>query len=203
MAYRLEQNIWTMRTSTGALTLEDIARSHLRPFYLYDLEDALMRADLFCRSSFAVHFAMKANTNPTLLRRLANRGVGADVVSLGELQKAIANGFEPKRIVFSGVAKDREELEAALHHDIAQINVESFAELQLLSQICLERRCVARVGLRINIRLSAPTPRVCANDDARLQVRDRSGSTARGPGLGQGPSRTPRRVPRDPHRLAN
>jgi diaminopimelate decarboxylase len=144
-----------METKSGDLALKDIVSQHQRPFYLYDLEDALLRADYFQASSMTVHYAMKANSEPRLLREFARRGLGVDVVSLGEMQKAIAHGFDPRKLIFSGVAKDREELEAALHKGIFQINVESFEELKLLSEVAAEKKRIADVALRLNINLTA------------------------------------------------
>lgn len=146
-----------MNSKSGDLALNEVAKNHTRAFYLYNLEDALIRADHFLNSKFLVHYAMKANSNPRLLGELAVKGLGVDVVSLGELKKALACGFSPKRVIFSGVAKDREELEAALHHKIFQINVESFEELQLLGEICTEQNTSVDIALRVNVNLTAPT----------------------------------------------
>ena len=157
MAFRLKNKQWVMTTSQGDLSLAEVAASHSRPFYLYDMEDAITRADHFLKSDFSVHYAMKANSDPRLLREFSKKGLGVDVVSLGEMQKALANGFSAKRLIFSGVAKDREELEAALHEKVFQINVESFEELKLLGQICSEKKATADIALRLNIQLTAPT----------------------------------------------
>lgn len=146
-----------MATSQGELSLNEVARDHERPFYLYDLEDALTRAKHFLKSGYHVHYAMKANTCASLLREFSRLGLGADVVSLGEMQKALACGFPAEKIIFSGVAKGREELEGAVAQRILQVNVESFEELQLLQKICAERGVTADLALRLNIRLTAPT----------------------------------------------
>lgn len=154
MPFQMKNNRWMM----GDIDLQTLTASHRRAFYVYDLADAMKRAELFLSSgAAAVHFAMKANSCPRLLREFARRGVGADVVSLGELQKALLCGFSPQRVIFSGVAKDREELEFALAQKIYQINVESFEELKLLAQICREKNQTVDVGLRLNILVSAPT----------------------------------------------
>ncbi|NJM10445.1 MAG: diaminopimelate decarboxylase, partial [Bdellovibrionaceae bacterium] len=100
---------------------------------------------------------MKANSHPRLLRAFAKEGLGVDVVSLGEMQKALSLGINPQRIIFSGVGKDREELESAIQARILQINVESFEELQHLEQIAQERRANIDIALRLNIHLEAPT----------------------------------------------
>ncbi len=157
MGFHLENGNWMMKTRAASIRLSDVAQTHSKAFYLYNLEDALNRADVFLGSGMSVHYAMKANSCPRLLTELAQRDVGVDVVSLGEMQKALACGFSPRRLIFSGVAKDREELGAALGRGIFQINVESFEELQLLNQICEEKNVVASVGLRLNILLTAPT----------------------------------------------
>ena len=146
-----------MRTSEGDIALTGLTEHATRPFYVYNLEDALTRAARFLAAGVSVHYAMKANSHPRLLRELARLGLGADVVSLGELQKALACGFPPSKLIFSGVAKDREELEAALEQQIFQINCESFEELQLLEAISRERGVVADVALRLNIHIAAPT----------------------------------------------
>lgn len=108
MAFQIVNNQWVLTAGANSLPLAEVARRHARPFYLYDLDDALKRVDTFLRSGWPIHYAMKANSFPPLLRELARRGVGVDVVSLGELQKAMACGFPPQRVIFSGVAKDRE-----------------------------------------------------------------------------------------------
>jgi diaminopimelate decarboxylase len=141
----------------GKTDLVQLAENHSRPFYFYDLDAACDRARAFVKHGASVHYAMKANSNERLLRSFAALGLGVDVVSLGEMQKALALGIAPQKIIFSGVGKDREELESALQHRILQINVESFEELQHLEAICQERRADMDVALRLNIHIEAPT----------------------------------------------
>jgi diaminopimelate decarboxylase len=157
VSYRLKNHQWVMQTTQGDMPLSDLVTKHNQPFYVYNLEDAVARAQSFLRSGNSIHYAMKANSDVRLLRELARLGLGVDVVSVGELQKALRCGFSPQRVIFSGVAKDREELSLALQEQIFQINVESFEELQLLNQICGEKQAYADVALRLNIHLSAPT----------------------------------------------
>jgi diaminopimelate decarboxylase len=104
-----------------------------------------------------VHYAVKANDHLALLRLLGAEGAGADVVSGGELARARAAGIPPDRIVFSGVGKTAEELRAALQAGIAQINVESAAELDMLAAIARAEGRVAPVALRINPDIDAGT----------------------------------------------
>ncbi|KIZ39091.1 MULTISPECIES: diaminopimelate decarboxylase [Rhodopseudomonas] len=97
-----------------------------------------------------VCYAMKANSNQSVLRTLAKLGAGADVVSGGELQRALAAGIPPHKILFSGVGKTAAELRAALDHDILCLNIESEPELELLSQIASATGRVARISIRVN-----------------------------------------------------
>ena len=104
-----------------------------------------------------IHFAVKANDRLAVLRLLAAEGAGADVVSGGELRRALAAGIPPARIVFSGVGKTAAELRLALDHDIAQINVESAEELDILAAIAAGMGRAARVALRVNPDVDAGT----------------------------------------------
>ncbi|MBI5855632.1 MAG: diaminopimelate decarboxylase [Nitrospirae bacterium] len=97
-----------------------------------------------------VAFAMKANSNLAILRLMAREGSGADIVSGGELFRALKAGVPPSKMVFAGVGKSREEIRAALEADILMFNVESSPELQLLSEVAAEMGRRARVALRIN-----------------------------------------------------
>jgi len=105
----------------------------------------------------AVHYAVKANDSRATLDLFARLGAGADVVSGGELRKALLAGIPPARIVYSGVGKSPAELRLALEHDIGQINVESAEELAMISAIAMELGRTARVALRVNPDVDAET----------------------------------------------
>ncbi|GAN88134.1 diaminopimelate decarboxylase [Komagataeibacter intermedius] len=105
----------------------------------------------------SIHFAVKANDHLAVLRVLAAEGAGADVVSGGELRRAMMAGIPAARIVFSGVGKTLEEMRCALQAGIAQINVESAEELELLSAVAEAEGLEARVALRINPDVDAGT----------------------------------------------
>ena len=131
------------------------------PFYVYS-EGALTARYRAFAASFApprplVCYAVKANSNLAVLRVFARLGAGADVVSEGEMRRALAAGIPPQRIVFSGVGKTENELRAALAARIHQINVESIAELRLLSAVATSRGGVARVAIRVNPDVDALT----------------------------------------------
>ncbi|MGH7154510.1 MAG: diaminopimelate decarboxylase [Acetobacteraceae bacterium] len=104
-----------------------------------------------------IHYAVKANDHLAILRLFGMLGAGADVVSEGELRRARVAGIPPERIVFSGVGKSATELRLALDEDIAQINVESAEELDLLSAIAAGSGRIARVALRVNPDIDAGT----------------------------------------------
>lgn len=124
------------------------------PFYCYSTATLERHYRVFSEA-FAdvpslVCYAMKANSNQSVLRTLAKLGAGADVVSGGELKRALAAGIPASKILFSGVGKTADELRLALSHDILCINVESEPELELLSQVATSMGCVARVSVRVN-----------------------------------------------------
>ena len=104
-----------------------------------------------------IHYAVKANDHLAVLRLFARGGCGADVVSEGELLRALAAGIEPNQIVFSGVGKTAGEIRRALAENIAQINIESAAELVMISAIAAGMGRTARVALRINPDVDAGT----------------------------------------------
>ena len=132
------------------------------PFYYYDT--ALLRAtlDVICSEiaqypNFYVHYALKANANPKLLRIIRDAGFGADCVSGGEVQVAIDAGFPADKVVYAGVGKSDREILTALKHNIFCFNVESIPELQIINQLAAEEGEVARVCLRINPDVEAHT----------------------------------------------
>src|SRR5215471_18986784 len=136
------------------VSLSDIADRVGTPFYCYS-SATLERhfrvfTEAFSGEKVLVCYAMKANSNQSVLRTLAKLGAGADVVSGGELKRALAAGIPPQRIVFSGVGKTEAELRAALAADILCINVESEPELELLSRLASEQGKTARISVRVN-----------------------------------------------------
>ena len=136
------------------VSLVDLAKAVGTPFYCYSTATLERHyrvfADAFADVDALICYAMKANSNQSVLRTLAKLGAGADVVSGGELQRAIAAGIPASKILFSGVGKTETELRAALSHDILCLNVESEAELDLLSQVATQMGRVARVSVRVN-----------------------------------------------------
>lgn len=143
--------------------LEAIAAKVGTPFYVYS--DATLRRhyEVFTKAfsdrglKANVCFAVKANSNLAVLATLAELGCGADVVSEGEIRRAMAAGIPASRIVFSGVGKKRSELVFALEEGVSQINVESEEELHLLSDVASSTGRAARIALRVNPDVDAKT----------------------------------------------
>lgn len=131
------------------------------PFYYYNLpllEDTLTEVkESSAFPGFKVHYAIKANANPEILKVISGAGLGADVVSGGEIRAAIAAGFPADKIVFAGVGKSDWEIITALEAGIACFNVESLPELEVISALALERGVVAKVALRVNPNIDAHT----------------------------------------------
>ncbi|GGA35302.1 diaminopimelate decarboxylase [Pelagibacterium lentulum] len=150
----------------GALFADDvdiaaIAEEIGTPFYCYSAA-TLRRHVQVTTKAFAgldtlVAYAMKANSNQAVLKLMANAGIGVDVVSLGELERALQAGIAPDKIIFSGVGKTRHEMERALEAGIACFNLESEPELERLNQVAGEMGRVAPVSVRINPDIDAKT----------------------------------------------
>ncbi len=132
------------------------------PFYCYSTETLrrharVMRDALSMLDNPLIAFAVKANPNIAVLRLLAREGLGADVVSEGEMRRALKAGVDPKKIVFSGVGKTDGEMRAALATGILQLNVESEGELRRLSAVATTMGATADIAIRVNPDVDAGT----------------------------------------------
>src|ERR1700749_3845959 len=131
------------------------------PFYCYSTATLERHyrvfTEAFAGEKTLVCYAMKANSNQSVLRTLARLGAGADVVSGGELKRALAAGIPAQKILFSGIGKTEAELRAALAAGILCINIESEPELELLSRLAVETGRTARVSIRVNPDVDAGT----------------------------------------------
>jgi diaminopimelate decarboxylase len=140
--------------------ISSIAKQHPTPFFLYSEEILLNNySDFFSGAVNSglinplICFALKSNPNRELLKLLAKRGSGADIVSGGELRRALEAGIAPDKIVFSGVGKTEEEILYALgvsSKGIFSFNVESLEELELINQCARKLKKVARICFRLN-----------------------------------------------------
>ena len=145
----------------GQFPIEKLERIQT-PFYYYDTE--LLRETLRVINSesqkhdgFCVHYAVKANANPKLLRIIREAGLGADCVSGGEIEAAIRAGFPSSKIVYAGVGKSDWEINLGLDHDIFCFNVESIPELEVINELAAAKGKTARVAFRLNPNVGAHT----------------------------------------------
>ncbi len=131
------------------------------PFYYYDktlLNNTLSTLTRLAEErDFVVHYAIKANANPEILRIIAASGIGADCVSGGEIKAALEAGFPARKIVFAGVGKADWEIEYALENRIFCFNVESAEELAVIEELARKKETVASVALRLNPNIDAHT----------------------------------------------
>ena len=143
------------------MSLGDIAATHGSPLYVYSgngiLDDYRRFAAAVAPVDGSVHFALKANSALGVIGLLARHGAGADIVSGGEMARALAAGIPAEKIVFSGVGKSAEEIGAALAAGIGQVNAESPQEVEAISQIAAARGVQAPVALRVNVDVAPKT----------------------------------------------
>ena len=132
------------------------------PFYYYDSE--VLRQTLKAineeagkHEGFVVHYAVKANANPKILRIIREAGLGADCVSGGEIETSIKAGFPASKIVYAGVGKADWEINLGLDNDIFCFNVESIPELEVINELAGKKGKVARVAFRLNPNVGAHT----------------------------------------------
>ena len=132
------------------------------PFYYYDAE--LLRQTLRAinneasrHEGFVVHYAVKANANPKVLRIIREAGLGADCVSGGEVEASIKAGFPNNKIVFAGVGKSDWEINIGLDNEIFCFNVESIPELEVINELAAAKGKVARIAFRLNPNVGAHT----------------------------------------------
>ncbi|MDC0226887.1 diaminopimelate decarboxylase [Alphaproteobacteria bacterium] len=141
--------------------VSDLAKKYGTPLFIYDSGLMKERYNAFLDAvkdvRGTVHYAVKANDSLGIINYFTKLGCGADIVSIGEFKKCIAAGMSPKKIIFSGVGKERHEIEFALKNDILQFNVESEEEIDDISHIASKLKIVANVCLRINPNIAPDT----------------------------------------------
>ncbi len=152
-------------------------RSHGTPFYYYDMD--VLRGTLSIASKeaavrgFKVHYAVKANFNPVIMRAISEYGFGADCVSGNEIEHAVSCGFPAAETVFAGVGKSDREIETALKLGIKCFNCESVEELEVINEIAGREGLTARVAIRINPNIEAHTIRdiTTGTDENKFGIR--------------------------------
>lgn len=145
----------------GSFPVEKFANLRT-PFYYYDMELLRQTLDAINREAkkheaFVVHYAVKANANPHVLRVIRQAGLGADCVSGGEIEASVRAGFPSSKIVFAGVGKSDWEINLGLDNDIFCFNVESLPELEVINELAATKGKIARVAFRLNPNVGAHT----------------------------------------------
>ena len=177
-----------------AVPLSSIAEKVGTPFYVYS--ETQLRSNY---SAFAepladlkpmICYAVKASSNVAIIRTLASCGAGADVTSAGEMERALKAGVSPKKIIFSGVGKTRDEIAHALKIGIHQLNAESIPEMRLISDVASQMGVAAPLALRVNPNVAARTHYKIATGELgtkfgidAAQLDDAMGLTKSLPGL--------------------
>lgn len=144
-----------------ALPLPELAEQYGTPLYIYSRAHIEERFRAYqeplSNRDHLICYAVKANSNIAVLKVLSDIGAGFDIVSRGELERVLAAGGDPAKIVFSGVAKTAEDMSRALEVGIHCFNVESIAELERLNSVALQLNKVANISLRVNPDVDAKT----------------------------------------------
>ena len=139
--------------------VEEICKNFNTPFYLYSSKTLINNYKLLHKMlngiNFLIAYSVKANSNLSVLKTFAKCGAGADVVSIGELKKALKAGISNNKIVYSGVGKSIDEIDFALKNKIEQFNVESTEELETIAKIAEQINTSANIALRVNPDISA------------------------------------------------
>jgi len=147
--------------SIERVKVQDIVRRFNTPIYCYSYGQLKENINNFKKNfqSFSplICFAIKSNTNVSLIREIKKFGLGADVVSMGELMIALKAGINPKKIVFSGVGKTSDEIEYAINKKILLINAESKSEIKEIEKIAKYKNKIINIGIRLNPNIDAKT----------------------------------------------
>ena len=147
--------------SIEKIKVQDIAKKFGTPTYCYSYEQLKKNINTFKKNfnSFAplICFAIKSNTNVNLIKEIRKFGLGADVVSMGELMMALKAGIKPKKIVFSGVGKTSHEISYAIDKEILLINAESKSEIYEIERIAKSKKKIVNIGVRLNPNTDAKT----------------------------------------------
>tara|TARA_Y100000590_G_scaffold330927_1_gene375971 strand:+ start:2569 stop:3807 length:1239 start_codon:yes stop_codon:yes gene_type:complete len=140
------------------VSINDLIEKIETPFYVYSqkkITESFNRINIFNKTD--IFYSVKANSNQAILTLMKKLGAGADVVSIGELKRAIEAGFDKNKIIFEGVGKSQTDLEFAINNNIRQINIESFEEMGLINSLGKKLNKNIDIGVRINPDIKANT----------------------------------------------
>ncbi len=140
---------------------KSLADKYGTPLYIYDFDYIENRyttlKDAFAGKKSIINYAVKANSNLSVIAHLAKLGAGADCVSIGEVKRALTAGVDKYKIIFSGVGKRDDEIRSALEHDILLLNLESEAEMKRVEMVAKELGKEARISIRVNPNIDPQT----------------------------------------------
>jgi diaminopimelate decarboxylase len=143
------------------IDFKNLATKYQTPLYAYDFDYITARytslKEAFSARKSLLCYAVKANSNLSVLKHFASLGSGADCVSIGEIKRALLAGIPKYKIIFSGVGKSDYEIKEALKEDILFINIESVAEFDKVEQIAQELNIEARISIRVNPNIDPQT----------------------------------------------
>lgn len=144
-----------------SIDIKEIAEQYGTPLYVYDFDYIENRynslKDAFAGKKSLINYAVKANSNLSVIAHLAKLGAGADCVSIGEVKRALSAGVSKYKIIFSGVGKRDEEIQSALEYDILLINLESEAEMKRVEMVAKSLGKEARISIRVNPNIDPQT----------------------------------------------
>ena len=138
-----------------------LAQKYGTPLYVYNFDTITQKftalKEVFKARKSLICFAVKANSNLSVLKHMAHLGAGCDCVSIGEVKRALVAGIPKYKIIFSGVGKRDDEIEEALRNDILMLNLESEEEMGRVEMIAQKLGVVARISIRVNPNIDAKT----------------------------------------------
>ena len=144
-----------------SINFKKLANKYQTPYYVYDFDHITKQyeelKDAFKARKSLISYAVKANSNLSVVKHLGDQGAGADCVSIGEVKRALKVGIAKYKIIFSGVGKTDNEIREALEFDILMINIESEAELVRVEMMAKKLNKIARISIRINPNIDPKT----------------------------------------------
>ncbi len=140
------------------VAVDDIIKTHVTPFYVYS-QKAISKTykELQNTLNAEIFYAVKANSNQAIIKFICSLGAGADVVSVGELKRALSAGVESQKIIFEGVGKSLEDILFAIEQNIRLINIESLEELHQINSIAIYINKKVNIGIRLNPNIDSQT----------------------------------------------
>jgi len=140
------------------VAVNDIIKTHVTPFYMYSQKTiSKTYKELQSALNAEIFYALKANSNQAIIKLMHSLGAGADVVSVGELKRALSACVEPQKIIFEGVGKSLEDILFAIEQNIRLINIESLEELHQISSVATSINKKVNVGIRLNPNIDSKT----------------------------------------------